>query len=177
MKSKIAVVSVILLMLFFAVGCETIQKETIPEEEASEETEEEMQAEQPVEETEPETAPEGTPEETEETVPEETEEIIPQASETTTLIVTPETVKPAELVTVKVTPNKEYGYKTTIKIYDVNNEVEERVKQIYIKGCGSICKKEKSTTFKAEYDWKGDYCARVIDVETNKEVGACFKVE
>lgn len=183
MKSKIIVSLIIFLMLFFITGCETLQKimpieeAPVKELEAKEEMpelEEEMQQpEEPTVTSEPE-IPEGTltqPEEPVETPKETPEE---QTSKPTTILtVTPKTVKPTELVTVKVMPNTEYGYKTTIKIYD---ESEERVKQVYISGCGSICKKEKSTSFKAEYDWKGSYCARVVDVETNEEVGDCFKV-
>lgn len=177
MKFKILAIFVFFLMLFFVTGCETLEKimpietpieEPKVEEEMPEEPKEEVQlSEEPA--TEPE--PEGPAE-----IPVETPEEI-KVSETTTVTVTPQTVKPIDIITIKVTPNKKYGYKTMIKIYDVNKEIEEKVKQVYIKGCGSICKKEKSTTFKAEYDWEGIYCARVVDVETNEEAGDCFKVE
>lgn len=178
MKSKILAFLMVFLMLVFIAGCELMQKKIVLEEtpeeaEAGEEMpEEEVQpAEEPAEEVEPEPEP-AAPEEPAEAPAETPEE---QSSEVTTIVtITPKTIKPKEEVTVKVTPNTEQGYKTTIKIYDEN---EERVKQVYIQGCGSICKKEKSTTFKAEYDWSGNYCAKVTDVETNEEVGDCFKVE
>jgi len=180
MKSKIISILAIFLMLSFIAGCETLEKimpieeapaeEPAAEEEISEPTEEVQPSEEPAAEPEP------APEETTPSLPEEPvetpEEI--KVSETTILTVTPKTVKPTDLVTIKVTPNNEYGYKTTVKIYDVN---EDMIKQAYIQGCGSICKKEKSTTLKAEYNWEGDYCAKVVDVETNEEVEDCFKVE
>ncbi|MBU4501471.1 MAG: hypothetical protein KKA79_02685 [Nanoarchaeota archaeon] len=186
MKSKVVAVLMILLVSLFIAGCESLKEIDVNKpifggaKEAEEATpvEEEIEAEQPAEETEQpveeeeivaESEPETAPEETTTPLPEETEQ-----SETTTMAITPEIAKPLDIVTIKVIPNEEYGYKTTIKIYDSN---EEKIKQVYIPGCGSICKKEKSITFKVEYSWKGDYCARVVDVETNKEVGDCFKVE
>lgn len=185
MKLKVITALIIISILAFISGCETLQKIDLPLEK-TEETKEEIQVEEPPAEeeivSEPETeetaTEETTPtEETEEVVPEEISEETEQTSKiTTTVTVIPKTVSPSDTVTVKVIPNNEYGYKTTIKIYDVNSENEKRVKQAYISGCGNICKKEKLTTFKTEYDWKGSYCARVIDVETSKEVGDCFKV-
>lgn len=178
MKLNKVLVAILLVSLiaFLATGCDIAIKvpiqeaqepaEEVPETEGIEEEPEQVEAEEPSMEDKTETEQEMK------TIPEEESSSV----KTTLLEVKPKTVKPNEELTLTVTPNEEYGYKTTIKIYDLNKENEEKIKQVYIKGCGNICKKEESITLKAEYSWKGDYCARVIDVETNKEVEDCFKV-